>query len=143
MGDYLEAIKAAEEAKQKQLEQEQQKAAAQQKQATNSLNAARQWVKDVLTPAVEDLRTDIAAEGSVTITDMSNPHDPNQIVAYDVMIALNKYPPNRVSFHIRGDGAVNAYQGGAQGNTLGAITTVNQARLKAVFLETLRTAIRA
>jgi hypothetical protein len=133
LGDFLDAFKAGQQAKQDRIEQEQKRTAAEQQKVHDADSAARKWVSDVLAPIVAEAGKDVAALGRITISDASKP----PIVAQDVQIAFTGRKPSKLSFLIK-DGAITTFRDGSQGNAIGAITTVGQAQISQLLQNILK-----
>jgi hypothetical protein len=138
LGEFLDALKAGQQAKQNRIEAEQRKAVADERKVHDELDAASKWVSNVLGPVAVELHNDLAFVGRVGIEDVSRAH----IVARDVTIALKGHKPTRLSFHIQ-NGAITVFRDGAEGNTIDVTTTISQVQIKNLFRETLNSVGKA
>jgi hypothetical protein len=134
LGEFLDALKAGQQAKQNRIADAQEKSAAAQQVVQDQVKADRKWVSDVLEPVAAEISNDLTSVGKVAINDASSvPY----ITVKNITIALNGRKPTTLSFHVQ-KGAITAYQDGSQGNTIGAITTVGQPQIREVFRKTLK-----
>jgi hypothetical protein len=133
LGDFLDAFKSGQKIKQDKIEQAQKQATAQSQKLQQAIQDARNWVTNVLVPVVADVSADIAGAGSSGMVDNSNLPK----VSHQITLAMNGKKPVTLAFIVDENGAVNFYQDGSQGNTMGTVVTVNQVQVRQVFINVL------
>jgi hypothetical protein len=139
LGDFSNAFKSGQKAKQTEIERAQQKESAEMEKVHKGIEAARGWVTNVLAPVVAEAAQDVASDGKIVMQDNSNPPK----ISNHITIAMNGKPTTQLTFIVDENGAINSYRDGSQGHTMGSITTVNQVQVRQLFLQTLQAVGRA
>ena len=134
MGEFLDAFNKGHEARQKRIDDEKRKAAAAQQQVQGNIDAARDWVDNVLAPVAVELHNDLKAVGTVEIADKSRP----PFAGREITISLHGHKVTVLSFQVRPDRSINLYRDGSLAETIGSISSVNQVRIKQILRDTLQ-----
>jgi hypothetical protein len=134
LGEFLDALRAGQQAKQKRIEVDQLEAAIAQKKVNDDLDAARKWVSGVLGPVAVEVHNDLKSLGEVTIEQISRP----LLVGSVITIDLDDHEPTKLSFHVQVQtGSVSVFRDSENGKPLGEIAVVSRRVIENLFRETI------